>query len=696
MLRRAMSTKYKISSLPLAPSTQLLTSNLTADPQTPNPSTFRTQILSTKPSIQRRARLLAKQSHFSYVSPLPLPFPFEIEPPEGPELNTPEERSAWVETWLAAREATHAEEGERKGGLVLYRPEKDRRDQNRHLIGLAQAGIRDCLPHLDVGDAFDELGEPTLVPKDSAPPNSGPNEAREELVDVLSGYAVLMSEEFAPWALRYSGHQFGSWAGQLGDGRALSILVTPHPTDPAQTYELQLKGAGRTPFSRSADGLAVLRSSVREYLCSEAMHALGIPTTRSLALLSLPDLPVARERMEGACILTRVAPSFLRIGSFEALNPPQNAFFFGGGQQERDLEALRVLGEWVAKQVLGLDRLEEGWGQRLVLEVARRNALMVGQWQAYGFMHGVMNTDNISILGLTIDYGPYAFMDVYDPFHICNHSDDLGRYAFKYQPENITYACNALLTSLAPLIGAELAAGHAVGAGWADDADDAKIAEWTKGGLAVKEELEQSVKVGWDAEWMRAMRTRLGLKTDERSDDSQVVAPLLRLMKDHKLDYHGVFRQLCFFQPSLRGEALDKFVERVLALTPETLTMDRASAAADLRTWLSGYATRILSENPTVDEAGLEAQRKAANPRFVLRQWVLEEVISALENDEGKGKRVLGKVMQMVERPFEAWGAEGTEGTRDDCAIGEEEAEERRFCGMGAKSMLGFQCSCSS
>lgn len=164
-------------------------------------------------------------------------------------------------------------------------------------------------------------------------------------------------------------------------------------------------------------------------------------------------------------------------------------------------------------------------------------------------------------------------------------------------------------------------------------------------------------------------------------------------MQDHKLDYHGVLRQLCFFQPSLQGEALDKFIERVLALTPETLTMDRSTASAELRAWLSGYASRILSENPSVDETELEAQRKAANPRFVLRQWVLEEVISTLEKDEEKGKRVLGKVMQMVERPFESWGAEGT---RDDCKIGEEETEERRFCGMGAKSMLGFQCSCSS
>lgn len=170
-------------------------------------------------------------------------------------------------------------------------------------------------------------------------------------------------------------------------------------------------------------------------------------------------------------------------------------------------------------------------------------------------------------------------------------------------------------------------------------------------------------------------------------------------MQDHKLDYHGVFRQLSFFRPSLQGEALDKFTWRILALTPETLTMDRSTATAGLKTWLEAYAARILSEEPQVDEAALEARRKATNPRFVLRQWVLEEVISALEKDEGRGKHVLAKVMQMAERPFEAWGAEGTEEEEEGgvCInIGEEQREERRFCGMGAKSMLGFQCSCSS
>lgn len=244
-------------------------------------------------------------------------------------------------------------------------------------------------------------------------------------------------------------------------------VETPLPDDQETTFELQLKGAGRTPFSRGADGLAVLRSSVREYLVAEgrshhqsllfatgfliskvnlfstAMQALRIPTTRSLTLISLPTVRVYREEVETAAIVCRVAESFIRIGNFQALNseqPDVSYMFLGssGGafaQQPPNYEALRILGEWVARRVLKLDLKEgEPWAKKLVWECARRNALMVAGWQAQGFMHGVMNTDNISIMGLTVDYGPYAFMDVFDEGHICNHTDEGGRYAYKYQP----------------------------------------------------------------------------------------------------------------------------------------------------------------------------------------------------------------------------------------------------------------------
>jgi serine/tyrosine/threonine adenylyltransferase len=203
--------------------------------------------------------------------------------------------------------------------------------------------------------------------------------------------------------------------------------MTPGPS--SSNIELQLKGVGRTPYSRTADGLAVTRSSIREYLAAEAMYALHIPTTRSLSLIAMPTLPVERERLESAAIVTRTAESFLRIGSFQALSPPRE---FGYGTQKPDYEALRILGEFVSRKVLKLDLPQDAkWGKELVWEAARRNARMVAGWQVYGFMHGVINTDNVSVLGVTLDYGPYAFMDAFDPLHICNHTDEGGRYAYR-------------------------------------------------------------------------------------------------------------------------------------------------------------------------------------------------------------------------------------------------------------------------
>ncbi|KIM92020.1 hypothetical protein PILCRDRAFT_57074, partial [Piloderma croceum F 1598] len=426
--------------------------------------------------------------------------------------------------------------------------------------------------------------------------------ARQDLLDILSEDAALMSDSpetgFAPWSLRYSGHQFGTWAGQLGDARVISVLVTPHPSDPDLTYELQLKGAGRTPFSRSADGLAVLRSSIREFLGAEAINALQIPTTRSLSLISLPSLPVAREREESACILTWVAPSFMRIGSFEAFNGPSNMFFFGGGQQDPDWEGLRVLGEWVAKRVLRLEAANQGraWGKELVMEVARRNAEMVAGCQVYGFMHGVMNTDNISVLGLTIDYGPYAFMDVFDPYHICNHTDQEGRYAYKYQPNMIIYACRHLLNTLSPLIGAESVLGNKpVGPGWMQGASDETIAEWGEKGKESREEMEVLIQTTCSVEYGRLMKKCLALRRQEKSDENHLVQPLLDIMAEHKLDFHATFRKLSFFKPSLltsspadpnpNQNVLEKFISDLLDLSPEGRSMDHTKATNDWMAW---------------------------------------------------------------------------------------------------------------
>ncbi|KAM6504229.1 Uncharacterized ACR, YdiU/UPF0061 family domain containing protein [Amanita muscaria] len=695
-----------ISALPLPPSSHLLIHQLIPDALTSSPAQFLSLVLKETPSIQRRARLLSSQSHYSYVTPFPLPFPYNIDLPTEP----PHDKASYIENWLTNREATHKYDSP----SLLTKYYSRNRDQPRILIGISEYALKDYLPHLDVGDAFSTLGVPTLsdsfgdqgdgVPSDA----KDAVDARQELIDVLSGHAVLMSDEtasdpktgFAPWSLRYSGHQFGSWAGQLGDGRAVSILVTPHPSDPDLTYELQLKGSGRTPFARSADGLAVLRSSIREYLCSEAMNALDIPTSRALALISLPALPVARERLEHACILTRVAPSFLRVGSFEAFNGPMLAFG-GAGQQKPHWDGLRILGEWVVKRVNRLNIPEgEPWGKALLFDVAQRNAKMVAAWQAYGFMHGVINTDNISIMGLTIDYGPYAFMDVFDRFHICNHSDAEGRYAYRYQPNMILYAMRALLNSLAPLIGAEESIGEAVSQGWADKASEAQREEWRVKGLEVQDELVKVTQEVTSNEFGRLMRKRLALRQQVSNDESQIVQPLLNIMENHKLDFHSTFRLLVNFKPSLlkdNSPELEELIKRILAVSPYSERMNVAEATKDLLEWFDKYAARIESER---EEWGsdMDAERvkaaKAVNPRFVLRQWVLEDVITRVERDVDSGKRVLAKVLRMVAHPFEPWGAE--DDLTEENLLDPELREERRYCGIGERKMLGFQCSCSS
>ena len=254
-------------------------------------------------------------------------------------------------------------------------------------------------------------------------------------------------EGATPLASVYSGHQFGTWAGQLGDGRAMYLgeIKTPRGSE-----ELQLKGSGPTPYSRRGDGRAVLRSSVREFLCSEAMVGLGIPTTRALALVSSP-LTVWRETQESTAIVTRVAPSFIRFGHFE--------HFASIG----DVANLQILADYTIglqaleiQAFLGLDSLQDLSPKERQLGflkwMAHRYSELMSQWQGVGFCHGVMNTDNMSALALTIDYGPFQFMDAFDPNHICNHTDTQGRYAFKRQPQVAYWNLFCLGQAFMPLI----------------------------------------------------------------------------------------------------------------------------------------------------------------------------------------------------------------------------------------------------
>jgi serine/tyrosine/threonine adenylyltransferase len=425
-----------------------------------------------------------------------------------------------------------------------------------------------------------------------------PNElAREEFVRIASGNALLRGMD--PLAARYGGHQFGQWAGQLGDGRA--IVLGELENERGEPWEIQLKGAGMTTFSRFADGRAVLRSTIREFLASEAMDALGIPSTRALAMVA-SDEPVYRETVETAATLVRLAPSFVRFGSFEifaARNEPEHVRALLAYTIERFFPELAHV----------TDREACFFG-----EVVRRTARLMAQWQAVGFMHGVMNTDNFSILGLTLDYGPYGFMDAYVPGHICNHTDHLGRYAYDRQPSVGLWNCNALANALTCVLEP-----------------------------SVLEALLGDFVPAFRAEYHAQMRAKLGLaRTHE--DDPALVADLLAEMARAKADFTRTFRMLADLripQENSREGAADLARAHREALF---LSLGGTTGAA---TWIDRYLARLeLEERPTSERV---AAMNTTNPRIVLRNHLAQEAIEAAQaGDDTPTQRLLAA----LRRPY--------------------------------------------
>ncbi len=396
----------------------------------------------------------------------------------------------------------------------------------------------------------------------------------------------------------YSGHQFGVWAGQLGDGRALLLGEADSAQGP---QELQLKGAGLTPYSRMGDGRAVLRSSIREYLCSEAMHALGIPTTRALALVASP-LPVRRETLETAAVVTRVAPSFLRFGHFEHF-----------AHTAPDDSALQALADAVIRRFYPEAQDAAQPVAALLEAVCERTARLMAQWQAVGFCHGVMNTDNMSLLGLTIDYGPFGFLDAFDPGHICNHSDHQGRYAWAKQPNVAFWNLHALAQGLLPLLARSL--------GSAEAASEAALAAL------------EPYKTVFPAAMLAAWRAKLGLRA-EQAGDRDLADELLKLMAADRVDFSICFRRLCGFStaagaanPGLR----DLFLQR---------------EAFDA--WASRYRTRLQAE--ASDDAERAARLRATNPSVVLRNHLAETAIQQAQAGDYTEVQRLAAVLQ---RPFD-------------------------------------------
>lgn len=411
-------------------------------------------------------------------------------------------------------------------------------------------------------------------------------------LQVLSGNAV--GRQMQPLATVYSGHQFGVWAGQLGDGRALWLGERDTPGGP---MELQLKGAGMTPYSRMGDGRAVLRSSIREFLCSEAMAGLGVPTTRALCITGSP-LPVRRETIETAAVVTRVAPSFIRFGHFEHF-----------AHTARDPAALQRLTDFVIDRYYPACREHERPVLALLEAVALRTAELMAHWQAVGFCHGVMNTDNMSILGLTIDYGPFGFLDVFDPGHICNHSDHQGRYAYARQPNVGFWNLHALAQGLVSLVGEN------------DEAADEAIEALEP----YKDRFAQSLHA--------RMSAKLGL-AESRDGDPALIESLLQRMAADRADFTITFRRLAGFSSAegARNDALrDLFIDR---------------EAFDA--WAKTYAERLRAEHS--DDAERALRMNCVNPKYILRNHLAEAAIQAArEGDFTETHRL----QELLSRPFD-------------------------------------------
>jgi protein adenylyltransferase len=414
-----------------------------------------------------------------------------------------------------------------------------------------------------------------------------------EGVAVLAGN--LVPEGAAPMALAYAGHQFGHFVPQLGDGRAL-LLGEVVGRDGARR-DLQLKGSGPTPFSRGGDGRAALGPVLREYIVSEAMHALGVPTTRTLAAVTTGELVYRETRLPGA-VLTRVAASHARVGTFQ---------YFAARDDD---EAVRLLADYVIARHYPEVAAEEHPYRALLRAVALRQAALVARWLLVGFIHGVMNTDNTSIAGETIDYGPCAFLDAYDPSKVFSSIDHRGRYAYGNQPRVAQWNLARLAETLLPLL--------------ADDQDAA---------VEAAHEALGAFEPAFEAAWFGGLRRKLGLAT-EREGDADLARELLQAMADHEADFTLTFRRLCDAAEGPEGDA-----------APRALFSDPGAYDA----WAARWRERLA------DEPGAPAERAAAmravNPAYIPRNHLVEAALSAAA--ERQDFKPFEEMLEAVSRPYE-------------------------------------------
>ncbi len=435
------------------------------------------------------------------------------------------------------------------------------------------------------------IGEPHLIafnPDAAALIGLDADQAQRALfVDVAAGNALLPGME--PLAAIYAGHQFGTFVAQLGDGRALLLGEVRTPS--GARWELQLKGAGMTAFSRFADGRAVLRSTIREYLCSEAIHALGIPTTRALAMTGSAEA-VYRETIETAAVLVRMAPTFVRFGSFE--------LFASRGQSAE----VALLADYAIERGAIAAPDDAGRYVRFFSGIVEATARLMAGWQSIGFAHGVMNTDNFSIAGLTLDYGPFGFLDVYEPGFICNHTDAGGRYAFNAQPAIGLWNCYALANALLSLI--------------SKDDLTATLATY---------------EATYRAAYLERMRAKLGLVAAEPGD-SDLISALLDLLAADRVDYTRFFRALA---------AIDRASSPADDAVAEFFS-DRDAWYA----WQNRYRARL--EGETTSPSQRRSSKNAVNPKFILRNYLAQTAIERAQRGDFDEISILHALLR---RPFD-------------------------------------------
>ncbi|KAM5289221.1 protein adenylyltransferase SelO, mitochondrial [Ctenodactylus gundi] len=541
-------------------------------------------------------------------------------------------------------------------------------------------------------------------------------DAEAEAALFFSGNALLPGAE--PAAHCYCGHQFGQFAGQLGDGAAMYLGEVC--TAAGERWELQLKGAGPTPFSRQADGRKVLRSSIREFLCSEAMFHLGIPTTRAGACVT-SESSVVRDvfydgnpKHEKCTVVLRIAPTFIRFGSFEIFKPTDEHTGRAGPSVGRNDIRVQMLDYVISSfypEIQAAHANDSDPVQRnaaFFREVTRRTAHLVAEWQCVGFCHGVLNTDNMSILGLTIDYGPFGFLDRYDPDHVCNASDNTGRYAYSKQPEVCRWNLQKLAEALEPEL--PLSLGQAI----------------------VAEEFDAE----FQRRYLEKMRRKLGLVQREQEEDGALVARLLETMHLTGADFTNTFYLLSSIpvEPEAPGPAelltaltsqCASLEELQLAFRPQmdprqlsmmlmlaqsnpqlfALIGTRANITKELErveqqsrleqlgpeelqsrnrdhwaTWLQEYRARLDKDMEGIsDTAAWRVKRvrvmQANNPKYVLRNYIAQNAIEAAENGDFSE---VSRVLKLLECPYHVEGAAAPDSPEVPVAADPEGAAGRR------------------